>query len=116
MKISRSLIKNLLFLQGAFILYSIVTVVSKLASSNSFLSPKFMLLYGVEVLILFVYAVFWQQIIKRIDLSVAYSNRGMIIFWTMMWSVCFFNEKISIQNIIGVIIIFIGIVVVTKDE
>lgn len=116
MKINKALIKNFMLLQMVFILYSIVTVVSKLASANEFASPRFMILYFIEVLILFIYAIIWQQVIKKFDLSVAYSNRGMIMFWTMIWSVILFHEKISLQNIIGVIIIFIGIVVVTKNE
>ncbi len=33
----------------------------------------FVLCYGVEILILGVYAICWQQIIKKVDISVAYS-------------------------------------------
>ena len=40
----------------------------------------------------------------------------LLFFWSMIWSVCFFNEKISIQNIIGVMIIFVGVFIVNKGK
>jgi len=45
------------------------------------------------------YAIFWQQIIKRVDLSVAYANRSIAILWSMIWAALIFGEHISVQNI-----------------
>ena len=35
-----------------------------------------MLLYGAEIGVLGIYALCWQQVIKRVELSVAYANRA----------------------------------------
>ena len=80
-----------------------------------FLSMGFLLCYGVEILILGVYAICWQQIIKKVDISVAYSNRASAIFWSTLWAAVVFHEHISVQNIIGIIVIFAGIWMVNRD-
>ena len=61
------------------------------------------------------YAICWQQIIKKVDISVAYSNRASAIFWSTLWAAVVFHEHISVQNIIGIIVIFAGIWMVNRD-
>lgn len=75
MKKSISL-RYIVLLQAAVILYTCTDIAAKLASRYPFLSMGFLLCYGVEILILGVYAICWQQIIKKVDISVAYSNRA----------------------------------------
>ncbi len=81
MKKSISL-RYIVLLQAAVILYTCTDIAAKLASRYPFLSMGFVLCYGVEILILGVYAICWQQIIKKVDISVAYSNRASAIFWS----------------------------------
>ena len=107
--------KIIFHLQGAILLYSLSGIASKFASNYDFLSFGFVLCYGIEIFILGVYAILWQQIIKKTDLSVAYTNKATSIFWSMLWSVLIFNENISIKNIIGVVLIFIGILTVNRN-
>ncbi|MBQ6345547.1 MAG: EamA family transporter [Methanobrevibacter sp.] len=107
--------KNLLFLQTAVFIYSISGVASKLASNYEFLSFGFILCYGMEILILGIYALLWQQIIKKTDLSVAYTNKATTIFWSMIWSFLIFKEEISVKNLVGVLVIFLGMLMVNKD-
>ncbi|WP_277237745.1 EamA family transporter [Merdimonas faecis] len=109
-------VKDILFLQGAVIIYTLSGVAAKIASGYSFLSSGFILFYGVEILILGIYALLWQQIIKRIDLSVAYANRAMSLLWSMVWAVVFFKESMTIKNIIGVLIVLAGTMIVNNDE
>lgn len=45
--------------------YSFCGVFSKLASANEFLSFKFCLFYGISIIILGIYAILWQQILKN---------------------------------------------------
>ena len=66
--------------------------------------------------ILGVYAILWQQMIKRFDLSVAYANRSMAILWSLVWAVVFFHERITINNVLGVLIVLAGTVLVNTDE
>ena len=114
MKKSISL-RYVVLLQAAVILYTCTDIAAKLASRYPFLSMGFLLCYGVEILILGVYAICWQQIIKKVDISVAYSNRASAIFWSTLWAAVVFHEHISVQNIIGIIVIFAGIWMVNRD-
>ncbi len=107
--------KLILVLQLVVMLYTLSSVAAKMASGQAFLSLPFFLYYGVEILILGFYAIAWQQIIKRCDLSVAYANRSMAILWSLIWTVIFFHEALSLKNIIGVLIVFAGTMIVNSD-
>lgn len=107
--------KQIVLLQSVILIYSLATVAANFASTYDFLSFGFMICYGIEIAILGIYAIFWQQMIKKIDLSIAYANKAFGIFWSLIWAVLFFHEKVTIQNIFGIIIIFLGIMVVNAD-
>ena len=77
--------KSWLFLQLIVIIYTLSGVMGKFASAHPFLSLEFILFYGAEIVILGIYAILWQQIIKRFDLSVAYANRSIALLWSMLW-------------------------------
>lgn len=102
-------------LQFIIMIYTLSGVMAKFASGEDFLSFKFILYYGLEIFILGVYAILWQQIIKKIDLSVAYANRALALLWSMLWSVLIFREGVSLQNMIGVIIVIVGTMIVNSD-
>lgn len=106
----------LLVLQGAVCLYTVSGIAAKFASHYAFLSWEFILCYGAEILVLGVYAIVWQQIIKRMDISIAYANRSLAIFWSMLWAWLLFEEQITLQNLIGVALIFIGTLVVNSSD
>ena len=105
----------LLLMQLAVCIYTCSGIAAKLASRYSFMSKGFILCYGAEILLLGIYAIFWQQIIKRADISVAYANRAAAIFWSTLWAVLIFGEKLSVQNVAGIVIIFLGIWLVNRD-
>ena len=107
--------RALLGLQGAVIVYSFADITAKLVSRHAFLSWGWLLWLGAELLVLGVYALLWQQIIKRVDISVAYSNRAAAIVWTTLWAALFFGERISPQNLVGLAVIFAGIWMVNRD-
>ena len=107
--------KLILALQLVVMLYTLSSVAAKMASGQSFLSLPFLIYYGVEILILGFYAIAWQQIIKRCDLSVAYANRSMAILWSLVWTVIFFHESLTVKNIIGVLIVLAGTMIVNSD-
>ena len=108
-------LRNILFLQLIIAFYTLSGVAAKFASGYGFLSGGFIAFYGVEILILGVYAILWQQIIKRFDLSVAYANRAMTLVWSLIWAVAFFHEGVQIQNVIGVLIVVAGAMIVNLD-
>lgn len=102
-------IKGFLLLQVSFLIYSCSSVVAKFASGNEVLSFKFILFYGLEVIILGIYAILWQQVIKKYDLSIAYANKAVTLLWALLWSVLLFNEKLKWNHIVGVAIVMVGI-------
>ena len=103
-------------LQAAVCLYTVSGIAAKFASNYEFLSLGFIVCYGAEIAVLGIYAIVWQQIIKRVDISVAYANRSMAIFWSMLWAAVLFHEQITLQNILGVCLIFAGTWVVNSSE
>lgn len=105
----------ILALQLVVMIYTLSSVAAKFTSGYEPLSLPFLLFYGTEILILGIYAIAWQQIIKRCDLSVAYANRSMAILWSLIWTVLFFHETLTVKNIIGVLIVFAGTMIVNSD-
>ena len=109
-------IKNLLFLQGVVMIFSLVSVLSKFASDESFTSIRFLLFFGAELMVLGIYAVLWQQVIKRFDISIAYANKAMVLLWGLLWSVIIFREQITVQKALGVLIVIAGVVILNLPE
>lgn len=109
-------IKNLLFLQGVVVIFSLVSVLSKFASDESFTSMRFFLFFGAELMVLGIYAVLWQQVIKRFDISIAYANKAMVLLWGLLWSVIIFRERITVQKALGVLIVIAGVVILNLPE
>ena len=107
--------KLLLLLQGAVVIYSFADICAKLASRHDFLTPGYILWLGAEVLVLGVYALCWQQILKRVEMSVAYSNRAAAVVWTPLWGVLLFGEQLTLKNLLGIGILFAGIWMVSRD-
>ena len=108
--------KMALIIQSVVIIYTFAGVCGKMASGYNMLSLPFLLWFGGEIFILGVYAILWQQIIKRVDLSVAYTNRSLAIIWSMLWAYLLFSETIGIKNIIGVAVIVLGTLIVNSDR
>ena len=106
---------NILMLQAVFLVYSISSVVSKLASGRELFSVEFLLLYGLDILVLGIYALLWQQVIKKFELSVAYANKSVYLIWGQLWAVAIFREHLSFMNIVGLMLVFAGVVVVSYE-
>lgn len=99
-------------LQFAVLLYSLTGVVAKFASRYELFSLPFILLYALEIFILMIYAIVWQQVVKRMSLSVAYANKALTFLWALVWSLLIFSETVSVKNIIGVVIVVVGTAIV----
>ena len=108
-------INKFVLLHFLLFFYSLCGVFSKFASGNDFFSLKFCLFYGVSIIILGIYAILWQQILKKFSLTTAFFNKAITIIWGMLWGILFFNEKITINMIIGTLIVLGGVSMVVKD-
>ncbi len=108
-------LRDILILQGVVMIYSLSGVTAKFASGETFLSLRFILFYALEIVILGVYAVLWQQVIKRTELSVAYANRAMALVWSVIWALAIFRDQVNINNLIGIILVIIGTVLINSE-
>ncbi len=106
----------MLFLNLLLMLYSLTGIFSKLAAQTVFFSGKFIIYYGLFLGVLVLYALGWQQIIKRMPLSLAYANKAVTIIWGMIWGKTFFNEKITLNNMVGAIVVIIGVIIYTQSD
>ena len=104
-----------ILLVAAFFIYSLSSVLIKYASKYAITSMNYWLLYIMTVLVLAIYALVWQKVLKKFELFIAYSAKGLVIIFAFLWGIIFFNEAITVQNILGLLIIIIGIVVVNKN-
>ncbi len=99
-----------LLLHGLLLVFSLAPVFSKLAGQQPFLSPPFLLFYALSVGVLGVYAIAWQQVIKRMPLTTAYANRAVAVVWGMVWGLFIFGETITLLKLLGAAIIVGGVV------
>ena len=84
---------------------------ANLASKYEFLSTGYLLFFGLEFIILAAYALIWQQMIKRFQLSVAYANKAMTLMWSMLWNFIIFSQGITPFKVVGVVLVVIGVVI-----
>ena len=107
----------LILLHGGLLISSLSGVCSKKAALLAPFSRSFLFWYGLVLVSMFVYAVLWQQVLKRMDLTTAYANKPVGLIWGMVWGVLLFQETITIRMILGAAVIFAGIyLVVTSDN
>ena len=102
---------DILLLQSAVVVYSLSTVAANLASKYEFLSSRYILFFGLEFVILAAYALIWQQMIKRFQLSVAYANKAMTLMWSMLWNFIIFSQGITPFKVVGVVLVVIGVMI-----
>lgn len=96
--------------------YAGSSVCSKLAARQPFLSAAFILLYGLMLAALVVYAVGWQQVIKHLPLTTAYANKAVTVVWGILLGLAVFGEAVTLRQVIGAVIIICGIVLFVRAD
>lgn len=109
-------LKYYIALHVELLLFSLGGVCTKLAGQNKFLSFWFIFFYGLVILNLGVYAIVWQQIIKKLPLNTAYSNKAITIVWGILWGLVFFQEQIKWNMLLGAAIVILGVIVVVRAD
>lgn len=109
-------IKTLLALHMLLMVYSMSGICSKLAAGVPFLSPKFCMYYMIIIALLGGYAIGWQQIIKRLPLTTAFSNKAVTVVWGIVWGAVFFQEPITVKKILGAVMIVAGVVLYARAD
>jgi len=95
-------------------IYAFEPVFVKLAALQEAFSFTYFVYMACAVGVLGIYAVIWQQIIKRTEISRAYMFKGTVLIFVLILSVLLFGEKITLPNIIGATMIVCGIVLFSK--
>lgn len=104
-----------LMLLGAILVYSMVSVLSKAAALQDFLSMPFLLFYGGELVLMAVYAVVWQICLEKVPLVSAYAMRGFLFVLIGIWSWLFYHETLSLVQWIGMLVIIAGVLISESD-
>ncbi|MBQ9337627.1 MAG: hypothetical protein IJS14_10080 [Lentisphaeria bacterium] len=117
-------------LQPVVLLYSLVSICSKYASRQlparetgilSFfwkclMNWKLVLLVAGMFGMLAAYAFIWQIIIKDARIGVVYANKSSYLFWTQLAAVFLFGESFSWCNLVGIGMIFSGILLTNCER
>ena len=108
--------KNLLFLHISILVFSFTGVFQKLASiqynEGGLSNPLVYVFIFLTFLNCAVYAFAWQKVIKGFELNFAYAHKTVYLIWAQIWAVVLFQEQLSLQNVIGLIMVFAGVLVV----
>lgn len=94
----------------AFGIYSSSSIAMKLGSSEPFLSLPFFCFYLVAIIILSIYAIMWQMILKSNPLNVAFLCKSSTVIFTTLYGIWLFDEQLSVQNICGILLVVSGII------
>lgn len=112
MAVSNSL--TYIALVGINLLYACVTIFTKYASQQEMMSLPYLFGLGGAIAVMGIYAILWQQVLKRIDLSIAYMFKGTSLVFVMLLAAILFDETITWMNVLGAVIIITGITLFAK--
>lgn len=104
-----------LVLIGVNFVYACTSICTKMASRHEMLSWPYLLWLAGAVVVMGVYALLWQQVLKRIDLSTAYMFKGTSLIFGLLIAWWILGEQITLNNIIGAAIIIAGIALFAKS-
>ena len=99
-----------------FLIYASYTLLGKLAAKHDFMSPVWIAFYAGIILVLAVYAIIWQQVLKSFALPVAMCNKAVTIVWGMLFSALLFGEQITVKKLVGAAVILCGIVLLFSAD
>ena len=100
-----------LALQLLLLCYALSTVMQKLAAQQDFLSLRFLLCAAGMFFFLGVCALGWQQVLKRLPLTVAYATSKAVVFlWMLVFGALLFHERVSVRQLLGCALLMAGVV------
>lgn len=99
---------------GVNFIYACTSIFTKMASRQDMLSWPYLLWITGAIGVMGIYALLWQQIIRRMPISTAYMFKGTSLVFVLLISSLLFGEVITWNNVIGAIIIVTGIIFYAK--
>lgn len=118
MRMTKPNLKSMLLLHGTLLLYAVTSVFAKLAGLRMGEEnwPLTLLFLGLEVLALMVYSILWQQVLRQLPLSFAYSNKGICTLWTAVFGLLLFGESLTWGKALGITVVLVGVLLVVTDH
>lgn len=110
--------KSFLLLHLTLLLYAVVAIFAKYAglSMAAHDSSGAVLWLSLELFMLLIYTVLWQQTLRRMPLSFAYSNKGASTLWTCLAGIVLFGESFTWGKAIGILTVLFGVWLVVTDH
>ena len=110
--------KSFLMLHGTLFLYAVVSIFAKYAGMAMHANepPRTFFFIGLELLVLMVYTVLWQQVLSRMPLHFAYSNKAVCTLWTCLFGILLFGEALTLGKVIGIFVVLAGVYLVVTDH
>ena len=106
--------KRYLSLVGVNLIYACTSICTKMASQHELVSWPYLVWIAGAIGVMGVYALLWQQVIVRMPISTAYMFKGTSLIFVLLFSVLLFGEAITLNNVIGAVIIIVGIILFAK--
>ena len=106
--------KEVAILVGVNLVYACTSIFTKMASRQKMMSWPYLLWIAGAIGVMGVYAILWQQVIKWMPLSTAYMFKGTSLIFILLISGLMLGEAITINNVIGSVIIILGIALFAK--
>ncbi len=109
-----------IFIVLSILSQSVSFIFSKLAAvnieGNTISSYVFNPFYIASLLCLVLQAFFWQKTLEFMELSKAYPYTGLIYVFVLIYTYYIFNEPIYLNNVLGTLIILVGVYVISLEE
>lgn len=124
---------SFLLLHITLLLYAVISIFAKLAGLSMAagepgvslflfgltlsLPGKQTLWYlGLEFSALLLYTILWQQVLRRMPLSFAYSNKAVCTLWTFLFGLLVFGEAFTFAKGVGLCVVILGVYLVVSDH
>ena len=109
--------KDFLLLHLTLLVYAVASIFAKAAGNH--LSTRDLtvtiVFLALEMLALGAYAVLWQKTLKRMPLSLAYSNKGVVTLWSCLFGLLFFGESLTWGKALGIVVVLAGVWLVVSE-
>lgn len=106
-----------IFLLSINILFQATAIFFGKVAANQFINMIGLLsnpYYIASIICLVGQAIFWHLTLKKIDLSIAYPTTSFVFIFVFILSMFVFHETISFTNVVGLIIMIVGIIFLNK--
>ncbi len=108
----------LLLLFFTLLMYSACSVFAKLSGNamEAGDTTGFLVFLALEFLMLVVYSLLWQFVLKQLPLNVAYASKALCTLWTCLFGILLFHEGITLGKALGLLLVLGGVYLVVTDH